>query len=203
MGSLEPKLIDEEFVKKLKELKKVCPHFHLSLQSGCTEVLKRMNRRYTVDEFKKAVYILRNNFKEVMLTADVIVGFPGETDKEFEQTYNFLKEIKFYKIHVFKYSKRENTKAADFPDQVAPEIKEERSKKIIQLSQKIQNQYNKSYIGKEVEVLVEEKQGQYFKGHTRNYICVEIKNAKENIENKIVNTEVIEVLNENLLRRIV
>lgn len=116
-----------------------------------------MNRQYTTEEFKEAVKLLRENFKDIVLTADVIVGFPGETEEEFNETYNFLKEIKFYKIHVFKYSKRENTKAATFPNQVIPEIKEERSKKIIELSNKIQEEYNKKYIGRDVEVLVEEK----------------------------------------------
>ena len=129
LGSLEPKLIDEEFAERLSKLNKICPHFHLSLQSGCTEVLKRMNRRYSTEEFKTSVNLLRKKFKDVMLTADVIVGFPGETEEEFNETFEFLKEIKFYKIHVFKYSKRENTKAADMPNQVLPEIKEERSKK--------------------------------------------------------------------------
>ena len=201
LGSLEPKLIDEEFAERLSKLNKICPHFHLSLQSGCTEVLKRMNRRYSTEEFKTSVNLLRKKFKDVMLTADVIVGFPGETEEEFNETFEFLKEIKFYKIHVFKYSKRENTKAADMPNQVLPEIKEERSKKVIELSNKIQNEYNREQIGKIVRVLVEEKNEKYYKGHTANYMCVMIETERENIENNIVEVRIKDSQNETLLRR--
>ena len=201
LGSLEPKLIYEEFAERLSKLNKICPHFHLSLQSGCTEVLKRMNRRYSTEEFKTSVNLLRKKFKDVMLTADVIVGFPGETEEEFNETFEFLKEIKFYKIHVFKYSKRENTKAADMPNQVLPEIKEERSKKVIELSNKIQNEYNIEQIGKIVKVLVEEKNEKYYKGHTANYMCVMIETERENIENNIVEVRIKDSQNETLLRR--
>ena len=201
LGSLEPKLIDEEFAERLSKLNKICPHFHLSLQSGCTEVLKRMNRRYSTEEFKTSVNLLRKKFKDVMLTADVIVGFPGETEEEFNKTFEFLKEIKFYKIHVFKYSKRENTKAADMPSQVLPEIKEERSKKVLELSNKIQNEYNREQIGKIVRVLVEEKNEKYYKGHTANYMCVMIETERENIENNIVEVRIKDSQNETLLRR--
>ena len=201
LGSLEPKLIDEEFAERLSKLNKICPHFHLSLQSGCTEVLKRMNRRYSTEEFKTSVNLLRKKFKDVMLTADVIVGFPGETEEEFNETFEFLKEIKFYKIHVFKYSKRENTKAADMPNQVLPEIKEERSKKVLELSNKIQNEYNREQIGKIVRVLVEEKNEKYYKGHTANYMCVMIETERENIENNIVEVRIKDSQNETLLRR--
>lgn len=201
LGSLEPKLIDEEFAERLSKLNKICPHFHLSLQSGCTEVLKRMNRRYSTEEFKTSVNLLRKKFKDVMLTADVIVGFPGETEEEFNETFEFLKEIKFYKIHVFKYSKRENTKAADMPNQVLPEIKEERSKKIIELSKNIQDEYNREYIGKQVKVLIEEKVEDFYKGHTANYMCVMIETERENIENNIVEVRIKDSQNETLLRR--
>ena len=201
LGSLEPKLIDEEFAERLSKLNKICPHFHLSLQSGCTEVLKRINRRYSTEEFKTSVNLLRKKFKDVMLTADVIVGFPGETEEEFNETFEFLKEIKFYKIHVFKYSKRENTKAADMPNQVLPEIKEERSKKIIELSKNIQDEYNREYIGKQVKVLIEEKVEDFYKGHTANYMCVMIETERENIENNIVEVRIKDSQNETLLRR--
>ncbi len=160
-----------------------------------------MNRRYTAEEFKKSVELLRKEFQDVILTADVIVGFPGETDEEFNETYEFLKEIKFYKIHVFKYSKRENTKAANMPNQVPPEIKEKRSKKIIELSNKNQKEYNETYIGKKVSVLVEEKEQNVYKGHTSNYICVEIKTEEKNIENTIVEVIIQKVENEHLLRK--
>lgn len=201
LGSLEPKLITPEFVTRLSKLNKVCHHFHLSLQSGSTSVLQRMNRRYTAEEFRKAVRDLRKNFEDVILTADVIVGFPGETEEEFQETYNFLKEIRFYKIHVFKYSAREGTKAAGFPGQVLPQIKEERSKKIIKLSNDIQLEYNKSYIGKTVSVLVEEIVNNCFKGHTGNYLNVKIVNVDKgkDIENEIVNVKIIDTQNEILL----
>ena len=197
LGSLEPKLITEEFVNRLKKLDKICHYFHLSLQSGCTETLKRMNRRYTAEEFRECARLLRENFKDVMFTADVIVGFPGETEEEFETTYNFLKEIKFYKIHVFKYSRRNGTKAATMPNQVPSELQEERSKKIIELSKEIQDEYNKSYIGKTVEVLMEEKTEGYYRGHTDNYLYVSVK-SDEDLENKMIDVVIENVENENL-----
>ena len=156
LGSLEPTIINEGFLERLKSLEKICHHFHLSLQSACNETLKRMNRRYSIEEFKNVVNFLRKTYKDVVLTTDIIVGFPGETDEEFSITYENLKEINFYKMHVFKYSKREGTKAAVMQNQVSPQIQEERSKKIIELSDFNENEYNKSQIGKEVKVLFEE-----------------------------------------------
>ena len=200
LGSLEPKLITEEFVERLGKLEKICNHFHLSLQSGCTETLKRMNRRYTQEEFYKATKLLKGKFENVNLTADVIVGFPGETEEEFETTYEFLEKIKFYKIHVFKYSVREGTKAAEFPNQISPEVKEKRSKAIIELSENIQKEYNKSYINKTVKVLFEEENEGYYKGHTKNYMCVKVKGYGKKLENLILNVKVTGVENDILLR---
>ena len=148
LGSIEPLLITEEFVGRLKKLEKICHHFHLSLQSGCDETLKRMNRRYTTGQFKEIVKILRKTYDDVNLTTDIIVGFPGETEEEFNKTYQFLEEIKFYKMHVFKYSPRKGTKAAVMPNQIVGNIKEERSKRLIELSDKNEMEYNESYIGK-------------------------------------------------------
>ena len=184
LGSLEPTLITEEFVTRLKKLSKICDHFHLSLQSGCNETLKRMNRKYTTDQFRHVVELLRNAYPEVHLTTDVIVGFPGETEEEFNKTYEFLKEIKFYKMHVFKYSPRRGTVAAKMPNQIDGNIKEERSNKLIELSDENEKEYNQKYIGKEVEVLLEEREGEYLKGHTTNYMVVEMK-TNENLENTI------------------
>ena len=178
LGSLEPTIVTEEFAKRLSKLDKICDHFHLSLQSGCDETLKRMNRHYTTEEFKEVVKILRKFFKNVNLTTDIIVGFPGETEKEFNETYNFLSEIKFYKMHVFKYSKRDGTPAATMKNQVDGTIHEKRSKLLIELSNKNQEEYNKLYNGKEVEVLFEEKEGEYFVGHTTNYMMVKSNNPK-------------------------
>ena len=185
LGSIEPLLITVEFVERLKKLEKICHHFHLSLQSGCDETLKRMNRRYTTEQFKEIVRLLRNAYSDVNLTTDIIVGFPGETDEEFNKTYQFLKEIKFYKMLVFKYSPLNGTKAAVMLNQINGDIKEERSKKLIELSDRNEIEYNKSYIGKNVEVLFEEEKDGMYKGHTQNYIMVYCQ-SKENFDNKII-----------------
>ena len=185
LGSIEPTLITDEFVKRLAKLEKICDHFHLSLQSGCNETLKRMNRKYTIEEFEKVCKLLRKNFPNVSLTTDIIVGFPGETDIEFNKTYEFLKKIKFYKMHIFKYSPRKGTKAANMSGQIDGKIKEERSQKLIELSNLMEREYNNSYIGKEVEVLFEEKDGDLYKGHTTNYIMVKVKSENKKLENVI------------------
>lgn len=182
LGSLEPTIITEEFTERLANLEKICNHFHLSLQSGCNETLKRMNRHYTTEEFKKVTDILRKYFKNVNLTTDIIVGFPGETDNEFETTYKFLKKIKFYKMHVFKYSKRDGTVAAGMSNQIDGNVKEERSRRLIEMSNQNQIEYNRNYEGCRLEVLIEEKQGEYYVGHTSNYMSVRTKdlNCNEN-----------------------
>jgi len=185
LGSLEPSLITEEFTKRLSKLDKICNHFHLSLQSGCDETLKRMNRKYTTDEFRQVVNRLRKTFKDVNLTTDIIVGFPGETREEFEETYDFLREIKFYKMHVFKYSPREGTPASKMPNQVDGKIKEERSQKLIELSDKNQDEYNKIYFSKPQEVLFEEQKDGVWTGYTSNYVKVTYQ-SNENLENKIL-----------------
>lgn len=180
LGSLEPLIINEEFVSRLKKLPKVCNHFHLSLQSGCDATLARMNRRYTTEEFKKIVRLLRDNIPEVALTTDVIVGFPGETEEEFETSYQFLKEINFSKMHVFKYSPRKGTKAATFPNQVDGKIKDDRSAKLIKLSKQSEKEFASQYLGKEIEVLFENEHS----GHTTNYI--EVYSKEEQKPNEIV-----------------
>lgn len=187
LGSLEPLIITEDFVERLKKLPKICNHFHLSLQSGCNATLERMNRRYTTDDFRKIVSILRKNIPEVALTTDVIVGFPGETEEEFNETYDFLKEIAFSKMHVFKYSPRKGTKAAGFKNQVDGITKNKRSDILIALSDKNEEKFAKQYIGKEINVLFENET----EGHTTNYIKVE---SKKKIEGapvilKVVPTE--------------
>ena len=201
LGSIEPLLITEEFVERLKKLEKICHHFHLSLQSGCDETLKRMNRRYTTEEFENIVKILRNAYKDVNLTTDIIVGFPGETEEEFNKTYEFLKNIKFYKMHVFKYSPRKGTKAAVMKNQVPGNTKEERSKKLIELSNKNEFEYNSEYIGKEVEVLFEEEKIGIYKGHTQNYIMVYCE-SEEKLDNKIKNVKCKKVDDDHILAEI-
>ena len=198
LGSLEPLLITEEFMERLVKLEKVCHHFHLSLQSGCDETLKRMNRRYSTEEFRNIVNILRRFYQDVVLTTDIIVGFPGETEQEFEKTCEFLKEIKFYKMHVFKYSPRKGTKAASMPNQIDGNIKEERSKKLIEISSENERYYNNKYIGKEIEVLFEEKKNGTYHGHTKNYLLVYCE-ADENLENKIVKVKCKEVFDDHLV----
>ncbi len=201
LGSIEPLLITDEFVERLKKLDKICHHFHLSLQSGCDETLKRMNRRYTTEQFKEIVKRLRNTYSDVNLTTDIIVGFPGETEEEFEKTYKFLDEIKFYKMHIFKYSQRKGTKAAVMQNQIPGDIKELRSRRLIELSNKNEFEINQKYIGKKVEVLFEEEKEGVFKGHTANYILVYYNDEKENLSNKIQEVECIQNLNDHILAK--
>ena len=204
LGSIEPTIINDEFLNRLTKLNKICHHFHLSLQSACDETLKRMNRRYTIEEFKTAVYLLRKRYDDVVLTTDIIVGFPGETKEEFETTYNNLKEIKFYKMHVFKYSRRKGTKADKMPNQISPKIQEERSKKIIELSNNNELNYNNEMIGKTVEVLFEEKDKDYIKGHTQNYMVVKVKNNDiDKHHNKIEKVHIIETEGAELLGKLI
>ena len=201
LGSLEPTIITEEFAKRLSKLEKICNQFHLSLQSGCDETLKRMNRKYTTKQFEEVAKILRKYFKDVNLTTDIIVGFPGETDEEFAQTYNFLKNISFYKMHIFKYSPREGTFAQKMPMQVDGNKKEERSEKLIELSNINQEMYNKKYINKKIVVLFEEKVGDYWEGYTKNYIRVKVK-TEENLENKLQEVVPIEEEKQILIAKI-
>lgn len=168
LGSLEPLIITEDFVSRIKKLTKVCNHFHLSLQSGCDETLKRMNRRYTTEQFLSIVDLLRREIPEVALTTDIIVGFPGETDEEFGKTIEFLKKIKFSKMHVFRYSPRKGTPAASYPNQVDGSKKEERSNQLLELSDVYECEFASQYIDKEIEVLFENET----EGHTTNYIKV-------------------------------
>ncbi len=189
LGSLEPRIITEEFVKAISEMPKICPHFHLSLQSGCDETLKRMNRRYTSEEYYEKCIILRKYFDSPALTTDVIVGFPGETEEEFQKSKEFVEKIGFYETHVFKYSKRHGTKAALMPNQIQEEIKTQRSDALLKLHEKQKAKYEQSLYGKEVEVLVEEtieKDGARIQvGHTKEYIKVGITSEK-NLQNQIV-----------------
>ena len=198
LGSLEPTLITKEFLNRLIKLEKICHHFHLSLQSGCDETLKRMNRKYTTEDFSQIVKMLRDTYTDVILTTDIIVGFPGETDEEFNKTYKYLSDVNFYKMHVFKYSPRRGTPASKMPNQIDGNIKEQRSKKLIDLSNKNELEYNKKYIGKTVEVLFEEEKTGLYKGHTQNYILVYCK-SNENLSNKIVKVNCKKIENEYII----
>nr|WP_314458573.1 tRNA (N(6)-L-threonylcarbamoyladenosine(37)-C(2))-methylthiotransferase MtaB [uncultured Clostridium sp.] len=174
LGSLEPRIITEEFAVTLAGLEKICPHFHLSLQSGCDATLKRMNRKYTTIEYLKGCELLRSAFKNPAITTDIIVGFPGETKEEFETTREYLKKLQFYEMHVFKYSVRNGTRAADMPDQIPESVKAERSSELLSLEQEMSLSYRKSHLGSQTEVLMEEEyetEGKrYIIGHTKEYI---------------------------------
>ena len=189
IGSLEPRIITENFAKRLKNLDKLCPHFHLSLQSGCDETLKRMNRHYNAKEFKEKVEILRRVFENPAITTDVIVGFPGETEEEFQTTYEFLKDICFYEMHVFKYSKRQGTVAAARKDQVDDRLKTVRSNLLLDMEQIQSREYRKSYLGKNVEALIEEEKiirgERYQVGYTKTYVKVAMQ-TKEDFSNQLV-----------------
>ena len=188
LGSLEPRIVTKEFAQELSALPKVCPHFHLSLQSGCIETLKRMNRHYTPEQYYEGVCYLREAFSNPAITTDVITGFPGETEEEFEITKQFLHKVNFFEMHVFPYSKREGTKAAEMSGQIANVSKKERSRILLQMDEKASYAYRQQFIGKEVEVLFEEEKeidGTVYQiGHTREYVkaaCL----AKENLSNTI------------------
>ena len=181
MSSIEPMTLNKEFVEKVKASTKLCPHFHISLQSGCDETLKRMNRHYTTDKYLEIVNGLRDAFSECAITTDIMVGFPGETDEEYDKTAEFVKKADFAEAHVFMYSQRKGTPAAKRPDQIAPQIKEERSKKIIELTNQSRDKFLSQFVGQVKEVLFEQIVGGYFEGKTANYITVRIK-TNENLQ---------------------
>ena len=202
LGSLEPKIVTEHFASELSKLDKICPHFHLSLQSGCDATLKRMNRKYTTKEYERGCELLRKYFVHPAITTDVIVGFPGETEEEFEQTKAYLEHIHFYEMHIFKYSKRKGTRAAVMPDQIDEQIKAARSEKLIALGHDMSKEFRKFYIGKNEEALFEEKavigDKEYFVGYTKEYVKV-AKKTDENLENQIVSGRVSGMLTDEIL----
>ena len=191
LGSLEPRIITEVFAKELSQMPKVCPHFHLSLQSGCDTTLKRMNRRYDAKEYEEKCMILRKYFQNPALTTDVIVGFAGETEEEFEESRAFVDKINFYETHIFKYSKRQGTKAADMPDQIDEQEKTRRSNIMLEMNKEKQRLYEESWMGKEVEVLFEEiilKDGiKYAVGHTKEYLRVTVPCGNDLVETEWLN----------------
>ena len=202
LGSIEPKIVTEHFASELSKLDKICPHFHLSLQSGCDATLKRMNRKYTTKEYERGCELLRKYFVHPAITTDVIVGFPGETEEEFEQTKAYLEHIHFYEMHIFKYSKRKGTRAAVMPDQIDEQIKAARSEKLIALGHDMSKEFRKFYIGKNEEVLFEEKavigDKEYFVGYTKEYVKV-AKETDENLENQIVSGRISGMLTDEIL----
>ncbi len=193
LGSLEPRIITEEFVQAICALPKMCPHFHLSLQSGCNATLKRMNRRYTAEEYLEKCTLLREYFHDPALTTDVIVGFPGETEEEFAESEAFVDKVDFYETHIFKYSRREGTKAAVMEGQVPEEVKTRRSSVLLELGERKRQMYEERLLGTVQEVLMEEAvetaDGIYQAGYTKEYVKIGQK-TEENLTNQIINVEI-------------
>lgn len=202
LGSLEPRIVTEEFAQTLAGLKTICPHFHLSLQSGCDETLRRMNRHYSTEEYWERCEILRRHFSNPAITTDVIVGFPGETEEEFRQTEEFLRRIHFYEMHIFKYSKRAGTKAAVMDYQVPEPVKAARSDVLLKLEQELSLQYRRSFLGNRTEVLLEEpveiEGHRYMMGHTREYIKAAVP-FQEELKNVTVTGTFERMLTEEIL----
>jgi threonylcarbamoyladenosine tRNA methylthiotransferase MtaB len=199
LGSIEPNLINEDFMKRYADLDKTCDHFHLSLQSGSDSVLKRMNRRYTGDEYKNKVDLIRKFMPGAGITTDIIVGFPGESDEEFNETQEFVRQIKFSRIHVFKYSVREGTKAAEIEPKIIDSVKSERSKILIDLGERISREFMKKFIGRNLSVLIEtEKNNDRYEGYTTNYLKVLLK-SDINVKNEIINVHIKGIRNDYLL----
>jgi len=195
IGSIDPTFFSEGVIEKITTLEKMCPHFHLSLQSGCDATLKRMNRHYTTEDYKTVVKNLRKYISDVSITTDIIAGFPGESERDFNETYKFLSEIKLSKMHIFKYSPRKGTKAAEMMLQVDGNIKEQRSEALITLAEKLENEFMNKFIGCTMNVLYEEESkdlSNHYVGYTPNYIKV-ITKSDENLQGKIVETRLKEV----------
>jgi len=201
LGSIEPTTITEEFAQMAEKLPKLCAHYHISLQSGCDATLRRMNRRYNTKEYEEVVQRLRAHIPDVAITTDVMVGFPGETEEEFNETYNFLKKIKLYQLHVFKFSPRKGTPAAKFENQISPEVKDIRSKLLINLSKENIFSFNLRHEGLTVPIIVEQNFGdskELMEGMTSNYIKVVVK-ADETLTGKIVNVKLIRAVEDYIL----
>ncbi len=204
LGSLEPKIVTEDFVARLINCEKVCPHFHLSLQSGCDTVLKRMNRRYTVDEFYEGVELLRKYYDMPAVTTDVIVGFPGETKEEFITTKEYLEKVNFYELHVFKYSRRKGTVADRMPDQIPENIKTVRSNVLLEMDERLSEKYREQYIGRAAEVLLEEvitiDDREYMVGFTDSYVKVAIENTGLNLRpNTLVSVKITGLIGKDMV----
>lgn len=193
LSSVEPILFTKEFIEEVKKMPKLCPHYHLSLQSGCDETLKRMNRRYTTKEYKEIVNMIRDNIKDVAITTDVIVGFPGETNQEFENTYEYLKDLGLTQMHIFKYSPRKGTPASEMENQIDPQVKQLRSDRLLNLDRENFRNFANKYLEKEVEVLFEKGiDDTTYEGLTPNYIRVVVK-SNNDIQGKILKTKIIKI----------
>jgi threonylcarbamoyladenosine tRNA methylthiotransferase MtaB len=204
MSSVDPNVMTDGFIERLSRLPKICGHFHLSLQSGCDETLKRMNRKYTTGEYRRVVEKLREVFADVAITTDLIVGFPGETEEEFQKTVDFVEEIAFSGMHIFKYSQRSGTPAAKYENQVKPQVKDARSKVITAIAEKNEEKFKKAFIGRSKPVLYEQPfdgQKSLFEGLTDNYIRV-VSESQEDIKGKIIETVLMELKEDYMTGRI-
>ena len=202
LSSIEPMAIDRTFVDTVMASQKLCKHFHLSLQSGSDEILKRMNRKYKKADFKEIVDGIRSSFPDVAITTDIMVGFPGETDEHFRESYEFVKEIAFSDAHIFQYSPRKGTPAAKRPDQISPQLKEERSKAMIRLCEKSRDEFIDRFIGLTQPVLFERKSGEMYEGKTDNYISVFVKSDKD-ISGEILNVRLDKRRKETIIGTII
>lgn len=204
LSSLEPRVVTKEAARRLAALPKVCPHFHLSLQSGCDATLKRMNRHYTTGEYYTSVEYLRSSFESPAITTDVIVGFPGETEAEFQQTKEFLEKVGFYEMHIFKYSRRSGTSAAEMPGQVSEQVKRQRSNELLVMEKRQSESFRRAYIDREAEVLLEETVelgGELWRvGHTKDYVKVAVKADEAPPANTVVRVKVRGFLTDEVMQ---
>lgn len=201
LGSLEPKVVTEEFACELSKLEKICPHFHLSLQSGCDSTLQRMNRKYTAEEYETGCKILRKYFTHPAITTDVIVGFPGETEEEYAITKEFVERIHFYEMHIFQYSKRQGTRAAEMKNQIPENVKKIRSADLIELGDKMSQEFRAFYLGNEEEVLFEEESvidgKKYYVGYTKEYVKV-AKASEVPLDNQMIRGTLTKMINDEI-----
>ena len=201
IGSVEPIIISDDFLKRLTKIEKFCHHFHLSLQSGCDDTLKRMNRRYTTDEYRDVVLKIRQYFDSSAITTDIITGFPGETQEEFEKTYLYLSDINLYEMHIFPFSRRSGTKAYDMKNQIDNDTKHKRSEKLIALANKNKNDFEQNLIGKTFDVLFEQKEDEFYHGYTKNYVKIYVKSDKE-LSGKLIDVRINALENGRLIGEI-
>ena len=202
IGSVEPIIISEDFLERISMIDKFCPHFHLSLQSGCDYTLKRMNRRYTTDEYKEAVQKIRKYFDTPAITTDIIAGFPGETEEEFEKTYSYLSDINLYEMHIFPFSRRSGTKAYDMKDQIDNDVKHRRCEKLIALANRNKEEFEKGLIGKTFDVLFEQREEQYYQGYTKNYVKIYVKTQKD-LSGKLLDVRINSFENDKLIGELI
>ncbi|MDD6213741.1 MAG: tRNA (N(6)-L-threonylcarbamoyladenosine(37)-C(2))-methylthiotransferase MtaB [Firmicutes bacterium] len=203
LSSIEPMTLNEEFVNKIKDCDKLCHHFHLSLQSGCDKTLERMNRKYTTEEYYRIINGLRTHFPDAAITTDIMVGFAGETDAEFEETCRFVKKAEFASAHIFQYSKRRGTPAAEYPNQVSPQMKERRSKIINAICEESKQSFMRRFVGTDAEVLFEQKKASgYYEGKTGNYQTVLVQ-SDEDLRNKYRTAKLIEIKNDTFIGKLV